>query len=270
MAPKNATKPTARGPAVSLGSRIFLLSGALIAASVSTAVVFTALRARQVADEAVLSALDASQSAQESFEWQREKQLRLISRMVASDPSFVAYVAEADPASIRDLLEQRRQALGCDFAIVLDRAGRVLARTDRPGGVGRRRAAALGTAAGRGHPGGGFRARRPARGPAQARGGRRGGVPGVRPGRDAGLGQHSRGERRGSDRCARRSRRRARERARRGGSAALRPAARGTRLGGPRETVAGRERSAGRRGRDPGPTRPAPEPVRSIAWALVG
>jgi hypothetical protein len=81
-------------------------------------------------------ALDASQSAYESFEWLRAKQLRLISRIVANDPSFVAYVAEADPASIHDLLEQRRQALGCDFAIVLDRAGRVLARTDRPGGAG--------------------------------------------------------------------------------------------------------------------------------------
>jgi serine/threonine-protein kinase len=136
MAPGNATNPIARGRAGSLGRRIFLLSATLIAASVSTAVVFTALRARQVANEAVGRALDASQSAQESFDSQREKQLRLISRIVASDPSFVAYVAEADPASIRDLLEQRRQALGCDFAIVLDRAGRVLARTDRPGGIG--------------------------------------------------------------------------------------------------------------------------------------
>ena len=116
-----------------LGTRIFLLSGALIAASVSVAVGFTMWRARQVAEQGVRRALDASQSAYGSFEVQRGKQLRLISRVVASDPSFVAYVAEADPASIRDLLEQRRRSLGCDFAIVLDRAGRLLARTDRPG-----------------------------------------------------------------------------------------------------------------------------------------
>ena len=100
--------------------------------SVSVAVVFATLRARQVADEGMRRALDASQSAQESFEAERARQLHLISRVVASDPSFVAYVAEADPASVRDLLEQRRQALGCDFAIVLDRTGRVIARTDRP------------------------------------------------------------------------------------------------------------------------------------------
>jgi serine/threonine-protein kinase len=124
---------TAKGPAGPLGTRIFLLSGALIAASVSVAVVVTTLRARQVAEQGVRRALDASQSAQGSFELQRGKQLRLISRVVASDPAFVAYVAEADPASIHDLLEQRRQALGCDFAIVLDRSGRLLARTDRPG-----------------------------------------------------------------------------------------------------------------------------------------
>ena len=125
-----------RGTAYSLGTRIFLLSGALIAASMATAVAITMLRARQVAGEAVTRALDASQAAREGFERQRERQLRLISRLVASDPSFVAYVAEADPASVRDLLEQRRQALGCDFALVLDRTGRVLARTDRPGGAG--------------------------------------------------------------------------------------------------------------------------------------
>ena len=125
-----------RGAGRSLGTRIFLLSGALIAASMATAVAITMLRARQVAGEAVARALDASQAAREGFERQRERQLRLISRVVASDPSFVAYVAEADPASVRDLLEQRRQALGCDFALVLDRAGRVLARTDRPGGAG--------------------------------------------------------------------------------------------------------------------------------------
>jgi HAMP domain-containing protein len=135
MAPRGRTA-IARAAAGSLGTRIFLLSGALITASVATAVVFTMLRAHQVAGEAVDRALDASQAAQESFEHEREQQLRLISRVVASDPSFVAYVAEADPASIRDLLEQRRQALGCDFVIVLDRQGRVLARTDRPGGAG--------------------------------------------------------------------------------------------------------------------------------------
>jgi eukaryotic-like serine/threonine-protein kinase len=120
-------------PSRPLGMRIFLLSGTLIAASVAVAVGFTAIRARQVAEEGVKRALDASQAVQESFEAQRGQQLRLISRIVASDPNFVAYVAEADPVSIRDLLEQRRQALGCDFAMVLDRTGRVLARTDRPG-----------------------------------------------------------------------------------------------------------------------------------------
>ena len=60
MAPPTATRPTARGRAASLGTRIFLLSAALIAASVSTAVVFTALRARQIANKEGESAMDAS------------------------------------------------------------------------------------------------------------------------------------------------------------------------------------------------------------------
>lgn len=120
----------------SLGVRLFAVSAALVLGAILAAVGITALRAGHVADQSVAEALAASRSAQLRFDGQRIARLRLMSRLVAGDPSFVAYVAEGDPASIHDLLLERQRDLQCDLAAVLDRRGRVLARTDRAGGQG--------------------------------------------------------------------------------------------------------------------------------------
>ncbi len=120
----------------SIGARLYLATGAIVLGAMLAAVGFTALRARQVANESAHQALAASLAAQGRFERQRAAQLRLISRFAATDPSFVAYVAESDPVSVHDLLLERQQQLACDVALVLDRSGHVLARTDRAGGVG--------------------------------------------------------------------------------------------------------------------------------------
>lgn len=122
--------------ALPLGTRLFILTGALVGVPLVIAIGVTAWRAQQIAGQSVRDALESSHTARLQFDQQRARQLRLIVRLVASDPAFVAYVAEGDPLSIADLLEERRRSLGCDFAIVLDRAGRVLARTDRPGATG--------------------------------------------------------------------------------------------------------------------------------------
>jgi HAMP domain-containing protein len=120
----------------SLGVRLFAVSAALVLGAILAAVGITALRAGHVADQSVAEALAASRSAQLRFDGQRIARLRLMSRLVAGDPSFVAYVAEGDPASIHDLLLERQRDLQCDLAAVLDRRGKVLARTDRAGGQG--------------------------------------------------------------------------------------------------------------------------------------
>jgi HAMP domain-containing protein len=120
----------------SLGVRLFAVSAALVLGAILAAVGITALRAGHVADQSVAEALAASRSAQLRFDGQRIARLRLMSRLVAGDPSFVAYVAEGDPASIHDLLLERQRDLQCDLAAVLDRRGHVLARTDRAGGQG--------------------------------------------------------------------------------------------------------------------------------------
>lgn len=129
----------ARGAArrgLPLGTRLFLLAGALVGVPLTVAIGVTAWRAQHIAGQSVRDALEASHTARVQFDQQRARQLRLIVRLVASDPAFVAYVAEGDPLSVADLLEERRRSLGCDFAIVLDRTGRVVARTDRPGTTG--------------------------------------------------------------------------------------------------------------------------------------
>jgi eukaryotic-like serine/threonine-protein kinase len=131
-------KSTGRG--LSLAARILLITGVLILLAVGVAVAVTALLAQRVARDAVEADLRRTVSAQESFERQRYERLGLISRVFVSDAALTAYLAEAaaqrQTVSILDLLNERQEDLGFDFAILLDPEGRVVARTDRPDAVG--------------------------------------------------------------------------------------------------------------------------------------
>src|SRR5262245_52259453 len=120
----------------SLRVRLFVVTGGIVLVAVLAAVGFTALRSHQVAESWVRQALTSARDAQSRTHQQRLSRLRLVSRFVAGDPNFVAYVAEGDPASVRDLLVERQHELECDLAAVLDPRGRVVARTDTPAGVG--------------------------------------------------------------------------------------------------------------------------------------
>ncbi len=117
---------------LSLGARIFLATALIVTLAVATAVAVTYLLGNQVADRAARDALARSSWVQSTFEDGRVEQLRLSSHLVAGDPSFVAYVAEAvgagDVPSLRDALEDRQRDLGVAFAIVLDADGFVLAQ----------------------------------------------------------------------------------------------------------------------------------------------
>ncbi len=127
-------KSTGRG--LSLAARILLITGVLILLAVGVAVAVTALLAQRVAEDTVEADLRRSVSVQESFERQRYERLGLISRVFLSDDDVTAYFAEADAVSLLDLLGERQEDLGFDFAILLDPEGRVLARSDRPDAVG--------------------------------------------------------------------------------------------------------------------------------------
>jgi len=121
---------------LSLGTRIFLVTSLLIALSVGASVAVTSLLVRNIAHKSALDSLQGSARAQETLQARNYDQLTLISQLIAQDPGIVAYVAEAqkerDTVSILDLLVSHQPALKFSFAIVVDPAGRVMARTDNP------------------------------------------------------------------------------------------------------------------------------------------
>ena len=121
---------------LSLGTRIFLVTSLLIALSVGASVAVTALLVRNIARRSALDSLQGTAAAQETLQSAYYDQLKLISQLLVQDPYLKAYIAEAqsqkDTASILDLLGSHQAAYKFTFAMVLDPAGRVIARTDNP------------------------------------------------------------------------------------------------------------------------------------------
>jgi class 3 adenylate cyclase/tRNA A-37 threonylcarbamoyl transferase component Bud32 len=130
-----------RRSGLSLGTRLFLVTSLLILLSVAAAVLLTSLRVRGISRSEAMRTLESSAAAQAAVQEQRLERLRLMSRLFAADSYLVAYLSEAatsgDTTSILDLLtDERQKDLGYDFAIVLDTAGKVIARTDNPNASG--------------------------------------------------------------------------------------------------------------------------------------
>ncbi len=126
---------------ISFGARVFAMTALLVTLAVGAAVVVTYVFGNKVANETARQALSRASSVQTTLQQQRQEQLKLIARVFASDANIRSYIAASadDPsgaASVLDLLEERQNDLGYDFAIALDPQGRVLARTDNPDAVG--------------------------------------------------------------------------------------------------------------------------------------
>ena len=126
---------------LTLGHRIFFAFSGLLVLILGLAAGITYYRGNEIAERAVISSLENIRVVQEGFESRRFQQLELISEIFASDPYFSSYVAEAagsdlglggevDTQSIVDLLIERQQDLGFDFAMVLDGDGIVIAHTN--------------------------------------------------------------------------------------------------------------------------------------------
>jgi len=136
---------TAERRGLSLGARMFLAFALVVALAVGVALAATYYLIGAVAERAVETSLANSRSVQRYFRQLRTRQLELTAELIASDPYFGGYVAEAvnadDPElaarSIGDLLTQERSEFGLDLAIVIDAGGDVIARTDRPRAMGR-------------------------------------------------------------------------------------------------------------------------------------
>ena len=125
---------------LSFTARIFLASALLVAAALTVSAVATYTRGYQIASDAANDSLAHSRAVQQNFQKLRFQQLRLMSQLIASDPAFLSYVAEAagngltgagqvDVRSITDLLTERQGEIGFDFGMVLDASGVLLARS---------------------------------------------------------------------------------------------------------------------------------------------
>ncbi len=143
----NTSVPAAAAPAgrrLPLAWRIFLLFAVLIVLALGAAVFVTLRQGDRIAGEAVEEALSASGEVQTEFTQRRLEEAQLKAQLIAADPGFVNYVADAqggglglgdadvaDAGSIIDLLRERQQQYGFDLGVVLDAEGKLLARTDQ-------------------------------------------------------------------------------------------------------------------------------------------
>jgi eukaryotic-like serine/threonine-protein kinase len=127
----------------SLSARISTVSVILVTVSVVLALGGVWLSSQRIAAESVNSSLATSQAIQRYVQESRARELTLTSDLLAADPHDTAYLIEAirgqlgeddgpDLRSIRDLIDQRRREMDFDFSMLLDSAGTVLTRTDRP------------------------------------------------------------------------------------------------------------------------------------------
>jgi len=127
---------------ISFGARVFAMTALIVTLAVGAAVIVTYVLGNRVAHETARQALQRASAVQSALQMQRLDQLKLIARVFTSDADLRAYVAtaadqgETGRNSILDLLGERQNDLGFDFAIVLDPAGHVIVRTDKPGATG--------------------------------------------------------------------------------------------------------------------------------------
>lgn len=131
----------AKNTGIRLSTKLTLVTAALIILTVLISVFVTLYFGNQIADDSIDKKLKNSHLIQQEFNQQKLRQLELVSLVVASDPAFVAYVAQTvfdlengadvDVASIADLLLERKQQYGFDVAIIASVEGQQLARSDQ-------------------------------------------------------------------------------------------------------------------------------------------
>ena len=125
---------------LTLATRIFLSTGLIVLAAIGAAVAVTTAVGGRIGARAARDRIAASASLQSAFQQQRFQQLKLVAQLLAGDPSFKAYIADAlanaDRLSVLDQLEERAEGLGYDLAMLVRPDGTLFARTDQPEVVG--------------------------------------------------------------------------------------------------------------------------------------
>ena len=117
-----------------LTQKILLFVSVLVVALVATTLVFTTAQADRLAHENIDNGLKETRQVWQSFQNDRYNKLKLGVRVLANDPAFKALLQTGEAPSVLDTLQERIKDLGADFFIATDKAGMVVARTDREGG----------------------------------------------------------------------------------------------------------------------------------------
>lgn len=118
----------------SLGIGIVAIIGLAILLIAGSAVGVTLLEGGRLVEDTALDELEQSHQVLTTLRQQRYQLLRYIARLFSTDEVLTSYLAEAaqegDLVSVLDSIEEYQNLLNFDLAVVLDRNGRVLTRTD--------------------------------------------------------------------------------------------------------------------------------------------
>jgi serine/threonine-protein kinase len=121
---------------LSLGTRIFLVTGLLLALALGVAIFVTSYLGNRIGLATATERILASNSVQSVSQQERYQQLSLLTQILTADPELKAYLLRAidehDQLSLLDQLDERQADLGYDFALMVDPQGRLLVRTDQP------------------------------------------------------------------------------------------------------------------------------------------
>jgi len=128
--------PATNQPGLSLTLKFFVFTALLIVLLIGGTLLFSSRKANALANETITSGLKETLLTFDSFQKDRYAKLTLANNVILQNPSFQAYLAEADADSILDLSRQNERVLKSDFIIITDADGLILARTDKPAAKG--------------------------------------------------------------------------------------------------------------------------------------
>lgn len=122
---------------LSLAIKFFIFTSLLVLLLIAVTQIVSSRRANDLAQQTIRSALTETLTAFDNYQQDRYTKLKLANNLIAQYPYFQAYIAEADSASILNLVQQEQPKTKSDFIIVTDPDGVILARTDKPAMSGR-------------------------------------------------------------------------------------------------------------------------------------
>ncbi len=121
---------------LSLGTRIFLVTGLLLVLALGVAIIVTSYLGNRIGLATATERILAGNSVQTVSQQERYQQLSLLTQILTADPELKAYLLRAidehDQLSLLDQLDERQADLGYDFALMVDPQGKLLVRTDQP------------------------------------------------------------------------------------------------------------------------------------------